>query len=74
MLSKLRLKKYFVIEGTWRDELGSYPVGSWLRSPQIAPTVLPQQQVASFTLKPILLLIQPHRFVVGDDFQHPQAI
>jgi len=27
------VKEIFVIEGTWSDELGNYPAGSWLRYP-----------------------------------------
>lgn len=63
------VKEIFVIEGTWNDELGHYPTGSWLRYPPNCP-----YSPASETGCLIYIKSYPPdstRFVVGEDFQHP---
>jgi anti-sigma factor ChrR (cupin superfamily) len=63
------VKEIFVIEGTWSDELGSYPVGSWLRYP-------PNQTYSPSSATGCLVYVKTYpratmRFIVGKNFRHP---
>ena len=62
------VKEIFVIEGTWSDELGNYPAGSWLRySPDCSYTP------SSATGCMVYVKTYPEyatRFIVGKDFRH----
>jgi anti-sigma factor ChrR (cupin superfamily) len=63
------VKEIFVIEGTWCDELGEYPAGSWLRYP---PHIA--YSPSSPTGCVIYIKTYPEsatRFIVGADFRHP---
>ena len=66
------IKEIFVIEGTWSDELGTYPAGSWLRYP---PNCLYQPSSKTGCLiyvKTYPVTERTVRFLVGDDFQCPE--
>ncbi|MFM7905070.1 MAG: cupin domain-containing protein [Microcystis sp.] len=67
------IKEIFVIEGTWRDELGSYPVGSWLRYPPNCPYSPSSITGCLIYVKTYPVTDTTARFVVGDDFQEPEA-
>ncbi|CAD5964305.1 cupin domain-containing protein [Planktothrix agardhii] len=63
------VKEIFLIEGTWSDEWGNYPTGSWLRYP-------PGYSYSPSSATGCLLYVKTypldiHRFIVGKDFQHP---
>lgn len=63
------VKEIFVIEGTWSDELGSYPAGSWLRySPNC------HYSPSSETGCMVYVKTYPRdisRYIVDKDFLHP---
>lgn len=67
------VKEIFLIEGTWSDEVGSYPTGSWLR-------YSPNCSYSPASKKGCLIYVKtypadnPDRFLVGEDFQHPDAV
>ena len=65
------VKEIFVIEGTWNDELGHYPTGSWLRYPPNCPYSPASETGCLIYVKSYPLDVT--RFVVGEDFQHPAS-
>ncbi|HEY9658154.1 MAG TPA: cupin domain-containing protein, partial [Allocoleopsis sp.] len=66
------VKEIFVIEGTWRDELGTYPTGSWLR---YAPhsSYSPSTETGCLIYVKTYPAANPSRFMVGEDFRHPNS-
>ncbi|MUG95353.1 anti-sigma factor [Scytonema sp. UIC 10036] len=63
------VKEIFVIEGTWSDELGNYPSGSWLRYP-------PNCSYSPSSTTGCMVYVKTYakdatRFLVGEEFQHP---
>ncbi|MBT9317501.1 cupin domain-containing protein [Leptothoe spongobia] len=66
------IKEIFVIQGTWCDELGCYPAGSWLRYPVNSPYSPSTEAGCLIYVKTYPIADETERFVVGDDFQHPE--
>ncbi|TWH50872.1 cupin domain-containing protein [Dulcicalothrix desertica] len=63
------VKEIFVLEGTWSDELGDYPAGSWLRYPPNCPYT--PSSIEGCTVYVKTYPTDTTRFIVGADFQHP---
>jgi anti-sigma factor ChrR (cupin superfamily) len=63
------VKEIFVIEGIWSDELGDYPMGSWLRYPPDSPYNPSSATGCMVYVK--TYPISTTRFIVGAEFQHP---
>ncbi len=62
------VKEIFTIDGIWRDELGTYPTGSWLRYPPNCP-YNPASETGCLIYVKTYPLENTTRFVVGEDFQ-----
>ena len=63
------VKEIFVIEGTWSDDLGDYPTGSWLR-------YSPNSSYSPSSATGCLVYVKTYplestRFIVGEDFRQP---
>ncbi|MEA5469316.1 cupin domain-containing protein [Spirulina sp. 06S082] len=63
------VKEIFIIEGTWKDELGCYPTRSWLRYPPNLPYSPASETGCLIYVK--TYPIETTRFIVGKDFRHP---
>lgn len=68
-LAETEMKEIFVIQGTWQDELGSYPAGSWLRYPP--GCVYSPRSEAGCLIYVKTCPVDRTRFIVGEDFRHP---
>lgn len=66
------VKEVFLIEGTWSDELGQYPTGSWLRYPPQVPYSPASEEGCLIYVKTYPIADEAERFIVSDDFQHPE--
>lgn len=64
------IKEIFVVKGTWSDELGSYPEGTWLRYPPDCPYT-PFSQTGCLVYVKTYPAHGSPRFVVGKDFRQP---
>jgi len=67
------IKEIFLIEGTWSDEIGHYPTGSWLRYSPNCP-YNPSSETGCLIYVKTYPADNTSRFVVGKDFQHPDEI
>jgi anti-sigma factor ChrR (cupin superfamily) len=65
------VKEIFLIEGTWSDELGNYPTGSWLRYVPNSPYSPSSETGCLIYVKTYPVTPKPSRFVVSEDFRHP---
>lgn len=66
------IKEIFLVEGSWSDELGSYPTGSWLRYPPNCPYSPFSETGCLIYVKTYPVADERERFVVSEDFQHPE--
>lgn len=66
------IKEIFIIEGTWSDEWGNYPKGSWLRYSPNCSYSFSSTTGCLIYVKTYLVTDTTARFVVGEDFQHPE--
>ena len=67
--SETEVKEIFVIEGTWTDDSGTYPVGSWLRYAPYSPYHPASETGCVIYVK--TYPIDTTRFIVSEDFSHP---
>ncbi len=66
------VKEIFLVEGTWSDELGGYPTGSWLRYPPNCPYSPASATGCLIYVKTYPVADEVERFVVSEDFQQPE--
>lgn len=66
------VKEIFLIEGTWSDELGDYPPGTWLRYPPGVPYSPASEIGCLIYVKTFPAAEKDARFIVSEDFRHPQ--
>lgn len=66
------VKEIFLVEGTWSDEFGTYPTGSWLRYPPNCSYRPSSETGCLIYVKTYPVAREEERFVVSEDFQHPE--
>ncbi len=64
------VKEIFLIEGTWSDEFGDYPTGSWLRYSPNSP-YNPASDTGCLIYVKTYPATNAPRFIVGENFRHP---
>lgn len=66
------IKEIFVVQGTWQDERGCYPTNTWLRYIPNDPYQPASEDGCLIYVKTYPESDPVDRFVVADDFQHPE--
>lgn len=67
-----KIKEIFIIEGSWSDELGQYPIHSWLRYPPNQPYSPVSTDGCLIYVKTYPVLDESSRFIVSETFQQPE--